>query len=80
MTVEPFLIVSKVDKPDPVEQIYIVKRGCVFPQGSGEDVVSDQWLEPFVIVGEDDKQIGSIEDGDSVIIFNFRAGEACFVC
>jgi 2,3-bisphosphoglycerate-independent phosphoglycerate mutase len=38
--------------------------------------VSDQWLEPYVIVGEDDKPVGAIEDGDSVLIFNFRAGTA----
>lgn len=37
--------------------------------------MSDQWVEPFVIVGNDDKPVGPIEDGDSVIIFNFRAGE-----
>jgi len=36
--------------------------------------VSDQWLEPFVIVRDEDKPIGAIEDHDSVVIFNFRAG------
>jgi 2,3-bisphosphoglycerate-independent phosphoglycerate mutase len=42
--------------------------------------VSDQWLEPYVIVGEDDKPVGAIEDGDSVLIFNFRAGAAAASC
>jgi 2,3-bisphosphoglycerate-independent phosphoglycerate mutase len=42
-------------------------------KGSKDDPVSDQWLEPYVIVGEDDKPVGAIEDGDSVLIFNFRA-------
>lgn len=38
-----------------------------------EKPVSDQWLDPFVIVGEDDKPVGTIEDDDAVVIFNFRA-------
>ena len=38
--------------------------------------MSDQWLEPYVIVGEDSKPVGAVEDGDSVLIFNFRAGAA----
>jgi 2,3-bisphosphoglycerate-independent phosphoglycerate mutase len=42
-------------------------------RGSKDDPVSDQWLEPFVIVGDDGKPVGAIEDGDSVVIFNFRA-------
>eukprot|EP00929_Paragymnodinium_shiwhaense_P044262 TRINITY_DN2270_c0_g2_i1.p1 TRINITY_DN2270_c0_g2~~TRINITY_DN2270_c0_g2_i1.p1 ORF type:complete len:609 (+),score=239.02 TRINITY_DN2270_c0_g2_i1:91-1917(+) len=33
---------------------------------------SDQWLPPFVIE-EDGKPVGTVEDGDSVISFNFRA-------
>ena len=41
-------------------------------QGDGEDKVSDQWLEPFVIVDGDKRPVGSIQDGDAVIIFNFR--------
>ncbi len=35
--------------------------------------MSDQWLEPFVIVDEADKPVGTIEDGDAVVLFNFRA-------
>lgn len=35
----------------------------------------DQDLPPFV-VGKDNKPIGSIEDGDSVILFNFRGDRA----
>ncbi|GAB4815974.1 hypothetical protein N2152v2_003020 [Parachlorella kessleri] len=38
-----------------------------------EKPVSDQWLDPFVIVGEDDKPVGTVEDGDAVVLFNFRA-------
>jgi len=34
---------------------------------------SDQFLPPFVITGADDKPVGTIEDGDAVITFNFRA-------
>ncbi|PSC70092.1 2,3-bisphosphoglycerate-independent phosphoglycerate mutase [Micractinium conductrix] len=35
--------------------------------------VSDQWLDPFVIVGEDNTPVGTVQDGDAVVIFNFRA-------
>ena len=35
--------------------------------------VSDQNLEPFVVVDSDDKPVGTIHDGDAVIFFNFRA-------
>jgi 2,3-bisphosphoglycerate-independent phosphoglycerate mutase len=38
-----------------------------------EKPVSDQWLEPFVIVDDAGKPVGTIEDGDAVVIFNFRA-------
>eukprot|EP01060_Flectonema_neradi_P006185 TRINITY_DN1413_c5_g1_i1.p1 TRINITY_DN1413_c5_g1~~TRINITY_DN1413_c5_g1_i1.p1 ORF type:complete len:639 (+),score=131.99 TRINITY_DN1413_c5_g1_i1:75-1919(+) len=34
---------------------------------------SDQFLHPFVIKGDDDKPVGTIEDGDAVAILNFRA-------
>ena len=42
-------------------------------KGDGEKPVSDQWLPPFVIEDEAGKPVGPIEDGDSVVIFNFRA-------
>ena len=45
----------------------------VAKQGSGSNAVSDQWIEPFVITDGDDKAVGTIEDGDAVVIFNFRA-------
>ena len=35
--------------------------------------VSDQWLEPFVIVDDGGAPVGPVQDGDSVVIFNFRA-------
>ncbi len=39
------------------------------------DEVIDQDLPPFVI-GEDGKPVGTVEDGDSVILFNFRGDRA----
>ena len=42
-------------------------------QGGEATPVTDQWLPPFVIVGDDDKPVGTIEDGDAVVLFNFRA-------
>lgn len=41
-------------------------RGCAccLQKDGSEKPVSDQWLDPFVIVGEDDKPVGTIEDGE----------------
>jgi 2,3-bisphosphoglycerate-independent phosphoglycerate mutase len=38
--------------------------------------VIDQDLEAFVIVDEDDRPVGSVEDGDAVVFFNFRGDRA----
>jgi 2,3-bisphosphoglycerate-independent phosphoglycerate mutase len=38
--------------------------------------IIDQDLKEFVITGEDGKPIGAIEDGDSVVYFNFRGDRA----
>ncbi|KAF8072673.1 2-3-bisphosphoglycerate-independent phosphoglycerate mutase [Scenedesmus sp. PABB004] len=43
------------------------------PQGPSDDPVSDQWLPPFVIVDDAGTPVGTIEDGDAVVLFNFRA-------
>lgn len=42
-------------------------------QGSGDKEVSDQHLEAFTIVDEAGKPVGTIEDNDAVVLFNFRA-------
>lgn len=36
----------------------------------------DQYWDPFVIVDENEKPIGTIEDGDAVVMFNFRGDRA----
>jgi 2,3-bisphosphoglycerate-independent phosphoglycerate mutase len=38
--------------------------------------VIDQDLKEFVVVGADGKPVGTIEDGDSVVYFNFRGDRA----
>ena len=38
--------------------------------------ITDQYLESFVIVNDYDKPIGTIRDGDAVILFNFRGDRA----
>ncbi len=38
--------------------------------------MTDQWLEPFVVVGPDGAPVGRIRDGDAVILFNFRGDRA----
>ena len=38
--------------------------------------VNDQWLDAFVIVDEFHRPVGTIEDGDAVVFFNFRGDRA----
>ena len=38
--------------------------------------VTDEFIEPIIITGNDDKPLGLVRDGDSVIFFNFRADRA----
>lgn len=38
--------------------------------------ITDQYLDPFVVVDEEDNPVGMIQDGDSVIFFNFRGDRA----
>lgn len=40
---------------------------------AGAKEVSDQWLPPFVITDDTGTAVGTIEDGDAVVLFNFRA-------
>jgi 2,3-bisphosphoglycerate-independent phosphoglycerate mutase len=37
---------------------------------------SDEFISPRILMGEDDRPIGTIQDGDSVFFFNFRADRA----
>lgn len=36
----------------------------------------DQYLESFTVVDGDDKPVGTIEDGDAIVFFNFRGDRA----
>ena len=63
-------------------QTHVLGEGELFSSASEaitelrkRDEVIDQDLPPFVI-GEDGKPVGTIEDGDSVILFNFRGDRA----
>jgi 2,3-bisphosphoglycerate-independent phosphoglycerate mutase len=38
-----------------------------------KDGATDQYIAPFVIVDDDDKAVGTIQDDDAVVIANFRA-------
>ncbi|KAL4435450.1 hypothetical protein ABPG77_006212 [Micractinium sp. CCAP 211/92] len=49
---------------DPVEAVRTLKQG---------NEVSDQYVEPWVVVGDDGKPVGAVQDGDAVVTFNFRA-------
>ncbi|MBZ0252560.1 MAG: 2,3-bisphosphoglycerate-independent phosphoglycerate mutase, partial [Candidatus Methylomirabilis sp.] len=37
---------------------------------------TDQYLDSFVVVGEDGGPVGAIQDGDAVVFFNFRGDRA----
>ena len=41
-----------------------------------DEKIIDQYLDSFVIVDAKDKPVGTIEDGDSVVFFNFRGDRA----
>ncbi|GMH39914.1 hypothetical protein BSKO_07818 [Bryopsis sp. KO-2023] len=42
-------------------------------KGTGDKPVSDQNLDPFVIVDNDGNPVGPVNDEDAVVLFNFRA-------
>jgi 2,3-bisphosphoglycerate-independent phosphoglycerate mutase len=44
-------------------------------EGAPGGLTTDQYLPPFVIVegGADKRPVGTVEDGDAVVLFNFRA-------
>lgn len=41
-----------------------------------DEKIIDQYLDSFVIVDESNKPVGTIQDGDSVVFFNFRGDRA----
>lgn len=43
---------------------------------SEDPKITDQYLNSFVITDENDSPVGTIEDGDAVIFFNFRGDRA----
>jgi 2,3-bisphosphoglycerate-independent phosphoglycerate mutase len=43
---------------------------------SYERNVTDEFVEPIVIIGNDGSPVATIQDGDSVVFFNFRADRA----
>ncbi|MBO8158986.1 2,3-bisphosphoglycerate-independent phosphoglycerate mutase [Thermosyntropha sp.] len=45
-------------------------------QNSYENRVTDEFMEPAVIIGESGKPVGLVDNGDSIIFFNFRADRA----
>jgi 2,3-bisphosphoglycerate-independent phosphoglycerate mutase len=45
-------------------------------RSSYERNITDEFVEPIVVIGADEKPVATIEDGDSVIFFNFRADRA----
>ncbi len=48
-------------------------------QYQADSTLSDQYLAPFVVI-DDHGPVGKIEDGDSVVLFNFRGDRAIEIC
>ena len=42
--------------------------------------ISDQVLDSFTVVDDAQRPVGSIEDGDAVVLFNFRGDRAIEIC
>jgi 2,3-bisphosphoglycerate-independent phosphoglycerate mutase len=45
-------------------------------EASYENGVTDEFIEPIIVMGEDGTPVGTVRNGDSVIFFNFRADRA----
>lgn len=45
-------------------------------QNSYEARITDEFMEPVIIIDEQGRPIGNIQDGDSIIFYNFRADRA----
>jgi 2,3-bisphosphoglycerate-independent phosphoglycerate mutase len=60
----------------------VLGRGVMAPnvqaavEASYENRVTDEFIEPAVIVDDEGKPLAAIQDGDTVIFFNFRADRA----
>lgn len=54
---------------DAVEAVRTLRGTEDSPGG----ITTDQYLPPFVIVDDQKKPVGTIEDSDAVVLFNFRA-------
>ena len=52
------------------------KNGVEAIQEYYKEGVTDEFMLPIVIVGEDEKPVATIKDNDSVLFFNFRADRA----
>jgi 2,3-bisphosphoglycerate-independent phosphoglycerate mutase len=44
-----------------------------YVQKSYENGVTDEFIEPATVVDADDKPVGPLQDGDSVVFFNYRS-------
>nr|WP_320009981.1 2,3-bisphosphoglycerate-independent phosphoglycerate mutase [uncultured Desulfobulbus sp.] len=49
-------------------------------QASYDQDVTDEFIVPTVVLGEDGQPVGRIEDGDGVLFFNFRADRVRELC
>ncbi len=70
---------------DRIEQAYLAmvkaqghKAANAFAavESSYNDRVYDEFMEPTIIIDEKGQAVGTVQDGDSIIFFNFRADRA----
>lgn len=45
-------------------------------QYDADAAINDQYIEPFVLVDEHNEPVGRMQDGDGVVLFNFRGDRA----
>ncbi len=57
---------------DALEQVELIKKD--------NPDLSDQYLPPFVICDKENRPLGEVNDGDVVILFNFRGDRAMEMC
>lgn len=55
-------------------------RGAIETNRKEKPGTTDQFLDAFVIVDQDERPVGPIRDGASVIFFNFRGDRAIEIC
>ncbi len=65
-------------------ETHVAGKGRKFPSAEAavkayyaeDPLITDQYMDPFVVVDETGEPVGPIRDGDAVVLFNFRGDRA----